>query len=423
MPTRNNLIVRAGLFLTAALLLVGARPLLSQGGAAQLQTSSPLAASACPKYRGDLHNTGRATGRPLKAVQEWFFAANSIPFSSAVYDGDGIVFIYTDALHALDAETGEQKWEFGASLGGLGVATPILGANGLVYIACPQGLYAVNKRTGKAVWRCPTGTAGGATCAVGKDGTVYAYVSLRFIALDGKTGAKKWEVPAPNPHTNVAYISPSVTLGVQGTVVFGGKDQKVYALDCRTGNPRWVRDMGDQYLNMSSPAIGDDGTIYIGSQSGKAGRMNALDGDTGRILWQVDLPDSLVTSPALGDNGLLYLGNGDHNVYALDHKSGAVRWKFATGYWVQSSPAVGLDGTVYVGSCDHKLYALDGATGAKKWQYEAEDIILASPLITPDGALFYSTYNGAYHALPKSKQDQLAKEQAASAPDSQTPPG
>jgi outer membrane protein assembly factor BamB len=64
------------------------------------------------------------------------------------------------------------------------------------------------------------------------------------------------------------------------------------------------------------------------------------------------------SSPAIGSDGTVYVGSGDNKLYAINGKSGVKLWEFETGGWVWSSPAIGSDGTVYVGSRDKKLYAL-----------------------------------------------------------------
>ena len=64
------------------------------------------------------------------------------------------------------------------------------------------------------------------------------------------------------------------------------------------------------------------------------------------------------SSPAIGSDGTVYVGSWDHKVYALDGQSAAKKWEFKTGYYVDSSPAIGSDGTVYVGSGDKKVYAI-----------------------------------------------------------------
>ena len=62
------------------------------------------------------------------------------------------------------------------------------------------------------------------------------------------------------------------------------------------------------------------------------------------------------SSPAIGDDGTIYVGSHDHKVYALN-PDGSLKWSHTTGGEVRSSPAIGGDGTVYVGSYDQKIYA------------------------------------------------------------------
>ena len=64
------------------------------------------------------------------------------------------------------------------------------------------------------------------------------------------------------------------------------------------------------------------------------------------------------SSPAIGPDGTVYVGSRDDKLYALSGKTGAKLWEFETGHPGRSSPAIGPDGTVYVGSGDNKLYAI-----------------------------------------------------------------
>ena len=65
----------------------------------------------------------------------------------------------------------------------------------------------------------------------------------------------------------------------------------------------------------------------------------------------------MFSSPAIGSDGTVYVGSEDNKLYALNGKTGVKLWEFGTGNVVASSPAIGSDGTVYVGSMDNKLYA------------------------------------------------------------------
>ena len=70
-----------------------------------------------------------------------------------------------------------------------------------------------------------------------------------------------------------------------------------------------------------------------------------------------DRGSAVSSSPAIGADGTIYVGSGDKKLYAINGKSGVKLWEFVKGSAV-SSPAIGSDGTVYVGSQDHKLYAI-----------------------------------------------------------------
>ena len=76
------------------------------------------------------------------------------------------------------------------------------------------------------------------------------------------------------------------------------------------------------------------------------------------------------SSPAIGSDGTVYVGSDDNKLYAINGKSGVKLWEFETGGDVCSSPAIGSDGTVYVGSYDKKLYAINGKSGVKLWEFE-----------------------------------------------------
>ena len=80
----------------------------------------------------------------------------------------------------------------------------------------------------------------------------------------------------------------------------------------------------------------------------------------GTVFWEFETGGSVSSSPAIGADGTIYVGSGllDEKVYALGGKTGVKLWEFKTGDVVYSSPAIGSDGAVYVGSQDKKLYAI-----------------------------------------------------------------
>jgi len=101
---------------------------------------------------------------------------------------------------------------------------------------------------------------------------------------------------------------------------------------------------------------------------------------------------SVSSSPAIGSDGTVYVGSDDSFLYAINGKTGVKLWQFYRESRrigpSKSSPAIGSDGTVYVGSRDKKLYALNGKTGDKLWEFETGGPVISSPAIGPDGTVY-----------------------------------
>ncbi len=218
-------------------------------------------------------------------------------------------------------------------------------------------------------------------------------LSLVAPGQAAEIGQLKWRFP-----TTEMPMRSSPAIGTDGTVYIGSWDRNVYALDGRTGAKKWSFATGN--VVDSSPAIGVDGTVYIGSWDGN---VYALDGATGAKKWSFgtdhDIFDVQRSSPAVGSDGTVYIGLMDHRVYALDGVTGAKKWSYLTDGEVYSSPALGTDGMVYIGSWDGNVYAFDGATGAKKWNYTTGGMVDSSPAVGSDGTVFIGSGDGNVYAL------------------------
>src|SRR5712692_7029823 len=117
------------------------------------------------------------------------------------------------------------------------------------------------------------------------------------------------------------------------------------------------------------------------------GRSPYVGSETSTLRWKYTTSTFVGSSPAIGSDGTVYVGNGDGNLYAIN-PDGTLRWKYTTGNFVRSSPAVGPDGTIYVGSEDNNLYALN-PDGTLKWKYlTAYFVEFSSPALASDGTVY-----------------------------------
>ena len=145
----------------------------------------------------------------------------------------------------------------------------------------------------------------------------------------------------------------------------------------------------------SSPALGNDGTIFVGTAKGD---LYALE-TNGAVKWSFRTGREIHSSPAVALDGSVYVGSRDHDVYALT-SAGRLKWRFATGAWVDSSPALAHDGTVYFGSWDKTFYAVN-PDGKARWRFTTQGEIVSSPAIGADGTIYFGSHDKTFYALDR----------------------
>jgi outer membrane protein assembly factor BamB len=392
-------------------------------------------------------------------------------YSSPAIGADGMIYIVSmdGSTYALDSD-GVLKWRTTETMNDavfvsnyLLSLSPVIGANKTVYVVSGSSLYAIGyvppwpcrghdaQHTGQSSfigaqnntlkWLFETKGAVESSAAIGADGTIYIGSNDQNVYAINPNGSLRWKFKTGGEICS----SPAISVG--GTIYVGSYDGRIYALDPLDpdGNPKWTFppatggatedgqsiDIDDVF---SSPAIGDDGTIYIGSESGgiyaldpngsmkwnfqaegeaysspaisadgstiyvgsTGGTLYALKSGSGfspdtRVKWRVQVAGGFYSSPALGTDGTIYVGSSNDNIYALD-PNGSRKWSYQMGDDVDSSPAIGTDGTVYVGSDDGKVYALDpNATDPSKrvkWSYQTKGKVWSSPAIGADGTIY-----------------------------------
>ncbi|MGG1657972.1 PQQ-binding-like beta-propeller repeat protein [Brevibacillus sp. NRS-1366] len=207
-----------------------------------------------------------------------------------------------------------------------------------------------------------------------------------YSATASSNGKERWRFETG------AEVFSSPAIGPDGTVYVGSLDNNLYAVD-KNGNEKWHFETEDKVV--SSPAIGADGTIYVGSWDN---RLYAINPENGKKKWQFVTGDRVVSSPAIGVDGTIYVGSWDNRLYAINPENGKKKWHFVAADKVVSSPAIGADGTIYVGSFDKKLYAIK-PNGTEKWAFEAGDAIYSSPVIAADGTIYVGSVDKNLYAI------------------------
>ncbi|UCF13712.1 MAG: PQQ-like beta-propeller repeat protein [Thermoplasmatales archaeon] len=141
--------------------------------------------------------------------------------------------------------------------------------------------------------------------------------------------------------------------------------------------------------------------IHGSAQHGGLSPYNTSHVD-GTILWTFESDGPIETSPAIGENGTIYFGDHKNKFYAIN-PNGTLKWKFNAGEpfpiidmqgyetekAILSSPAIASDGTIYFTSFSNYLYALN-SDGIEKWRYPVHVYVdvWSSPVIGPDGTIY-----------------------------------
>ncbi len=59
--------------------------------------------------------------------------------------------------------------------------------------------------------------------------------------------------------------------------------------------------------------------------------LYALNPVDGSLKWKYATGNSIDSSPAIGADGTIYVGSYDNYLYALNPADGSLKWKYATG--------------------------------------------------------------------------------------------
>jgi outer membrane protein assembly factor BamB/PKD repeat protein len=191
--------------------------------------------------------------------------------------------------------------------------------------------------------------------------------------------------------TTGGAIRSSPAIGADGTIYVGSDDGRLYAIK-PNGNLRWSYNLGD--LVPSSPAIGSDGTVYIGCWNGNYYAINP----NGTLKWTFPTGGAIGSSATVGPDGTIYCGSNDEHLYAIN-PDGSLKWSYAAGDAVYSVPAIAATGTIYIGSLtDGKLHAVR-PDGSLKWTYTTGGWIDSSPAVASDGTVYVGSQDHLLYAV------------------------
>jgi len=218
--------------------------------------------------------------------------------------------------------------------------------------------------------------------------SVLVLLAISPLGAQAQDGTLKWLFQTGSH----SFSSPAI--GADGTIYVGWEARVLYAIN-PDGTLKWAFQTGGYIY--SSPAIGADGTIYVGCE---AGALYAINPD-GTLKWAFQTGGYIYSSPAIGTDGTIYAASGSGKFYAIN-PDGSLKWETERlgSQDFASSPAIGADGTIYVGTdFNVKLYAFN-PDGTVKWAYQAGGgYIVSSPGIGYGGEIYVGSEDGNLYAI------------------------
>src|SRR5215218_2096185 len=314
---------------------------------------------------------------------------------------------------------------------------PVIGGKRLYLLNDSGKLFAIDKHTGKVLWKRKLGALAAASPAYA-DGTVYAVVLQRtlrgrsanigrVVSLDGKTGRLNWSrelasrsESSPLVDGNRLYFgseSGTVYALGDGKLYFGDYGGRVYAIRQDSGSQVWRasthgRSFGRGGNFYSTPAVAY-GRVYLGNTDGRVYSFSAA---SGRIAWSRSIGGYVYASPAVarvpGGPPLVYAGSYSGRFYALDARTGAVRWSRGGNGRISGGATVIGDIVYYADLGNKRTIGLGARTGRKVFEHERGSY---NPVVSDGETIYLTGYHAVYGLQPLTAQDKRKRREAAKA--------
>ena len=217
-----------------------------------------------------------------------------------VIGADGTIYIGRKAF----TPSGDLKWD--VPLAGSNVPQ-VLAADGTIYSA-GDGLRALDTE-GNVLWHAPLGNVK-TDLAIGLDGAIYGVFDTDLFAIN-PDGSIRWQEGPLNGLTGGASIGPD------GTLYFGPCDLIAFGPD---GAILWQYPMDCHWINsFATPAVARNGTLICATTH----NLTSVWPD-GSLRWHLGVGGQVGhTSPTIGEDGTIYIGTGGV-LYAIHDDNGGV---------------------------------------------------------------------------------------------------
>jgi outer membrane protein assembly factor BamB len=362
-----------------------------------------------------LGHDARHTGRSPNLISNKVgitWQSSSVPASGTegvtglVVSSDGIIYAghINHYLYAINWSSGSIKWQYLTQHEIVG--SPALDSNGNIYVGSKDFYIYCLKPDGSLKWKFQLDSAVKGSPVVSSQNVIYVTTASRVYAFSSE-GVSLWHETYDGGLTYVpgksfgSYSSPAID--TNGTIYINTMNSNNVLSLCAfniDGSMKWSLPLPE--IEFSTPTIGDNGIIYVAgghiANQGQYG-LYAVNPD-GTLLWSYTLIGmTYLSNPAIGPDGTIYIGSDDWHLYAIN-PNGTLKWKYLTldslngcSFAIDSSGAVVFSN----GGGGAIIYAIK-PDGTLKWQIKPGLYLNRHPVLTSHGRI-YMGYNTGILAL------------------------
>lgn len=334
-----------------------------------------------PMFMHDPQHTGRTTIVALMPPEKyWAKPLGPVVSAGAVVteEGDYIAGSFAGSVDGYSSR-GYRKWSVDTG-GEVDMPAVLLPGGTAVFGAADGTVYAVSG-DGELVWSFAT--EGGFRRAApvfdaARDHIYIGSLDCSLYCLDSG-GDLRWRFETGGPIWSAPALLPA-----SGRVVFGSDDGHLRALEPGSAVVFDV-DLGAPIR--SAPAISADRIVVATT----AGDLVSLDFE-GTETWRLALGATVDgSSPAIDEQGWIFIGSGAgfHGI----SPQGQLEWSYQNGFAFRSPPAIDGRGRIIAGCDDKNLYGFR-SDGRMLWAVPLDGLILSPPAIDLEGRIVIGCLDG-----------------------------
>lgn len=232
-------------------------------------------------YQGGYRSFEAVDTRTAQTVWRFDGIGNYCQAAPSVTDRDIIFGAWDTFLHSLDTRTGGERWRWnngnGVRLYSPGNCSPAVIGDKVFIVAPDRYMTAIDRATGKTLWRVKDRTVRESLGVSADSTTVYARtMDGELIAVDA--AADKYTLKWVTDLTFGYEHTPCIVLESDGTVYAASRRGAVAAVDAASGELLWVRRIGRSAVNGFERDT--DGTVYISMIEGTVWRISRIKENT-----------------------------------------------------------------------------------------------------------------------------------------------